>query len=644
MKKRRGKIVLGMILTCSLLIESSATAGAAARNESAAFTEAAGEAAIERSTPEQKLGYVPGEILVTYKADITDEQIEEAAVELDGNVLDTVTQVADTTTVIVDIADDTTVAAAVQEYSADANVKYATPNYIFNLYEEEDTVEASGVNDTYLSRQDYLEKIHALEAWNYIQRGTHDKVKVVVLDSGADIHHEDLQGVINLEESKEILDDLTIGSLQGDGYINGADTDSSNKSSHGTHVCGILAAQANNGTGIAGVGSAGDNSCMDLVVVDVFTGKKTTKLSHVLKGLEYADSIGARVVNLSLGMKATSDTVASFQEVCDTLESKGITLVCAAGNDGISDQGEITTIPSDYASTISVISVGTSAGEKASYSNYGTLKDISAPGTDVYSTYDATTFGTAYHAMSGTSMSAPMVTATAALMLSVSDYTPAQIKEKLRTTATDIGAEGFDPETASGLLDTVEAVIPDVSFDDVSKEDWFYKYVKYVADRGIMTGMTDTIFGPVTQLSRAQFATILYRMEGSPAVEYKNTFQDVKDGQFYTAAVLWAGEYGIVTGYSGTGQFGPADNITREQMALMMYRFARYKQYDISASNDLSGFPDASDVSGFAIEGMRWAVGAGLISGSQGQILPQGEASRAECAAIMRRFMEKFNV
>lgn len=181
-------------------------------------------------------------------------------------------------------------------------------------------------------------------------------------------------------------------------------------------------------------------------------------------------------------------------------------------------------------------------------------------------------------------------------------------------------------------------------FFDIVPGDWFYDSVKYVSDAGIMTGMTSDRFGYGDILSRAQFVTILYRMQGKPKVKYSKIFPDVADGMFYTNAVMWAklSEAGIVEGYEN-GTFGPADAITREQLVLMMYRYAKYKKIDVSARQALDKYPDAGSVSLFAKEAMEWAVAVELIQGDQGNINPQGKTTRAECAAIITRFMNNYN-
>lgn len=181
-------------------------------------------------------------------------------------------------------------------------------------------------------------------------------------------------------------------------------------------------------------------------------------------------------------------------------------------------------------------------------------------------------------------------------------------------------------------------------FPDVSRDSWFYDTVMYVNNHWIMTGLENGRFGPEENLARAQFAVILYRMNDEPEVTYNPKFPDVPDGQWYTNAILWASSIGVVNGYSNTGMFGTGDNLNREQMAVMMYRYAQHQNYDISQKTDFSGFMDAASVNEFAKEAMQWAVGSGIITGRDGgtRIDPQGNANRAECATIITRFMEKY--
>ena len=183
-------------------------------------------------------------------------------------------------------------------------------------------------------------------------------------------------------------------------------------------------------------------------------------------------------------------------------------------------------------------------------------------------------------------------------------------------------------------------------YSDVKEDDWFYGEVKYVYVNGIMTGYGDgSQFGPYNNLARAEFAQIIYRLEGEPVPGAQNRFPDVGEADWYRNAVVWAYNAGVVTGYSN-GNFGPADKITREQMAVMMYRYAEMKGYDVRESADFSHYQDAANVSPFAGKAMSWAVAVGLISGKYGQtrLDPQGSASRAECAIILTRFMQIYNL
>lgn len=180
-------------------------------------------------------------------------------------------------------------------------------------------------------------------------------------------------------------------------------------------------------------------------------------------------------------------------------------------------------------------------------------------------------------------------------------------------------------------------------FLDVKETDWFCDAVSYVYEKGIMSGLTTSLFGPNETLTRSQFAAILYRMTDSPEVQYTNKFSDVPDNEWYTDGIIWSSEKGIVYGYND-GRFGTEDFITREQMSVMFYRYAKYMKYDISQKGDLSKFNDKANISEFAVDAMEWAVGAGLISGKDNgtKVDPQGNATRAECAAIIMRFMEKY--
>lgn len=182
------------------------------------------------------------------------------------------------------------------------------------------------------------------------------------------------------------------------------------------------------------------------------------------------------------------------------------------------------------------------------------------------------------------------------------------------------------------------------AFWDVHKEGWYYPYVEYMYDRGIMTGLNSHLFGVEENLARAQFATTVHRLAGSPEVGYESLFSDVSEGLFYTTPAIWAHKNGIMTGYDADGRFGGTDDITREQMAAILYRYAQSNGWNVSEREDLGSFPDAGNVQEFATESMQWAVAVGLIQGDQGRLNPQGSASRVHCAAILTRFMQHYSL
>lgn len=176
-------------------------------------------------------------------------------------------------------------------------------------------------------------------------------------------------------------------------------------------------------------------------------------------------------------------------------------------------------------------------------------------------------------------------------------------------------------------------------FQDVRNSDWFYSDVKYVYENKIMNGVAASYFAPKDKMERSMVATILYRMSKAPAPTYQNVFSDVPDGQWFTEGIVWSYQNGVVDGY-GNGIFGPNDSISREQFATMLYRYAKFCGYDTSSSASLSQFKDAGSISQYALNAMKWAVAKGYINGTSSTLLePNGTATRAQCAAMMTRFM-----
>lgn len=176
-------------------------------------------------------------------------------------------------------------------------------------------------------------------------------------------------------------------------------------------------------------------------------------------------------------------------------------------------------------------------------------------------------------------------------------------------------------------------------FTDVRESDWFYDDVVFAYENGLFSGTSDTTFSPNTSMTRAMLVTVLYRLEGQPAVNGRSGFSDVQYNGYYEDAVTWAADNGIVNGTS-TSTFSPNVNVTREQMAAILYRYAQYKKYNTAASSSLNSFSDHTSVSGYAEASLQWSVAEKLVNGSNGKLMPTGNASRAQVAAILHRFAE----
>ena len=214
------------------------------------------------------------------------------------------------------------------------------------------------------------------------------------------------------------------------------------------------------------------------------------------------------------------------------------------------------------------------------------------------------------------------------------------------STLTDKGDGKYTFTMPAGRV-TVEASFAEIApeplpFGDVDDGDWFADAVRFVYENGMMNGVSETDFAPHATTSRSMIVTILYRLEGEPVVDYAMDFTDVAGDAYYAEAVRWAASEGIVGGYGG-GLFGSDDAVTREQLAVILYRYAVYKGYDVSVGEDTNilSYADFADLSEYAIPAMQWACGSGIVNGtSESTLTPQGEATRAQVAAMLMRFCE----
>ena len=191
------------------------------------------------------------------------------------------------------------------------------------------------------------------------------------------------------------------------------------------------------------------------------------------------------------------------------------------------------------------------------------------------------------------------------------------------------------------------AFCPGKSFTDMPKpNNWAHAGIDFCVENGLFAGTSATTFSPDGNMTRAMLVTVLYRLEGQPAVTASNPFSDVTNGQWFTNAIIWAADKGVVSGV-GNGKFNPNGNITREQIATIMYRYAEYKSYDVSATGDLKAFPDETDVSTWAYKALAWANAEGLVSGvganGTSYLQPLGNATRAQVAAILMRYVKNIS-
>ena len=176
-------------------------------------------------------------------------------------------------------------------------------------------------------------------------------------------------------------------------------------------------------------------------------------------------------------------------------------------------------------------------------------------------------------------------------------------------------------------------------FTDVSTSDWFYDDVAFVYENGLFSGTDSRSFSPNASMTRAMLVTVLYRLEGEPTVTGRSSFTDVRSGAYYEKSVIWAAANGIVTGTDSTS-FSPDAKVTREQLAAILYRYAQYRKLDTDASAKLNSFTDADSVSAYASEALGWAISEGLINGASGKLMPKGDATRAQVAAILHRLVK----
>ncbi|KAL1110008.1 hypothetical protein AAG570_014014 [Ranatra chinensis] len=396
-------------------------------------------AAIEREK-ETSLGYVPGEVLVVFKQEVPRENAEtvlEKTFDTEIETLDPKNLEGEPSIALVEIPLENTVEQAIEELSANESIAVAEPNYLLEIADQDGnlTAEALLPNDPKATDefQWHLSQINVPEAWEMLEPLTdRRKIKIAVIDTSMDIDHEDFIENINKEDSVDVTGGETLPM--------------SSPQAHGTHVAGIIGATTNNSIGIAGVGTGYNNSISEIILVGASHDIKTLKTSDVISGINWAIEKKADIINLSLGGK---DYIFSLEAAVNRADAAGILVVAAAGNNSSIEKY----YPSDYEASLSVISV-TKELTRSPFSNYGEQKDISAPGSSIGSTVVG-----GYSSMSGTSMAAPVVAGTAAMVMYANpELSRHDVKKILKETATDLYTPGFDIYSAWGCVNAKEAV------------------------------------------------------------------------------------------------------------------------------------------------------------------------------------------
>ncbi len=398
------------------------------------------------------------------------------------------------------------------------------------------------------------------------------------------------------------------------------DADTQDRIGHGTATASLVLGAEDQG--VRGVFP--DAVAVPLTVVDKYPAgaEKNGGPAALCEAIRDAvDEFGCRIVNISLAVAEDSE---ALREAVAYAESRGAVLVSVTGNDGASG---VVYYPGAYAS---VIAVGSADGESAApFSQNGA--DVLARGVGL--TAASNRNGAAPATVSGTSYSCAIVSGFCAkLWAAYPSLSPAELRQALYALARDVMEPGFDVRSGWGLVDA-ERAIP-FPYLDVPADTWCYPAICGVTEKGLMNGTGGGRFTPEGTMTRAMLAAVLWRMAGEPDAGGESPFADVAEGAYYTAAVVWAADAGIIAGYED-GRFGTDDPVTREQLVTMLWRAAGRP----AAENDgISAFTDADAVSAWARDALAWAVGSGVINGKGDGILAPGDAAaRAEVAQILMR-------
>ncbi len=312
-----------------------------------------------------------------------------------------------------------------------------------------------------------------------------------------------------------------------------------------------------------------------------------------------------------------TDYAGAFQDVSVTIDTTAPVVTSVTPGAGAPVNGSIVITLDDRIGPIGTVSLDGGATFLTGGILSGKVYTIPYSGLSYNTEYTVTISGF------GNEVSLPMV----------SDYT-----HTFTTKSKSRPYYKIEATTGAGVSTNDDAVNP---FADISQDDWFHESVIYVYKNGLMTGTGNDSFRPEGDMSRGMIVTVLYRLSGGTG-SYVNNFSDIPSGSWYENAAAWAADNGVVYGV-GDKRFAPEKMLTREQLAVILFNYAKYRGLNIAGTDDtaLNGFSDTNSISSWAEEAMKWAVSAGIITGNGSQLNPQNSASRAEVAVMLQRFIER---
>lgn len=568
---------------------------------------------------------------------------------------------------------------AARDIDGVAEVQY---NFVYHIIESPDsgsaiegvsladtlgTLSALPVNDPFAARSEadsnrnqyWAYDTNLIDTWK--EHASDHAVTVAVLDTGAQLDHVDLRDSLLTDLAYDATLDKPLASCEIQDCVG-----------HGTHVAGIVGATANNGIGLAGASYNADilpikvqsNAYVDEAGKhhdgSISTQSLTAAYEHLFGLIEDGKVNNLRVVNMSLGGYGNAATDQIFHEaIIEARDEYGIITVCSGGNgDQSSTPRTDNMYPADFDECVSVTALEPD-GTNIVWSDYNDAKDISAPGRSIWSTALDSDSNNMYKTESGTSEASPIVAGTIALMYAAKpDATVDEILGALYRTAEPVvdpvndrsetsgshGALDADAALEQLLASEEEPEEESLPFADVAADAWYYSQVKYVYEKGIMGGYSETEFGPENAVLREQVATILYRYFGEPAVNGGADYSDAASGAYYEDAIVWAEQQGFMSGY-GDGRFGVGEPLTREQLAIVV---ANVADAEIERANDtkFNALPDHNTVNGWARDEVVWAVDTGIINGVEQPggvklLSPQQTCTRAQMATIFMNCVEQ---